>query len=99
MLGAEGIPDGFAQPIRHYQALDVEYNTNLTKHLQTKINYRCAKLFGKYEGFYRNDNGQSDTGIRSLFDCPTFSTFFFSVPVLRKITRSTRPGATVRTGW
>lgn len=67
-LGADGIPDGFAQPIRHYQALDVEYNTNLTKHLQTKINYRFAKLFGNYEGFYRNDNGQSDPGISSLFD-------------------------------
>ena len=67
-LGADGVPDGFAQPLRHYQALDVEYNTNLTKHLQTKINYRFAKLFGNYEGFYRNDNGQSDPGISSLFD-------------------------------
>ncbi len=67
-LGADGVPDGFAQPIRHYQAFDLEYNTNLTKHLQTKINYRFAKLFGNYEGFYRNDNGQSDPGISSLFD-------------------------------
>ena len=70
-LGADGVSDGFAQPLRKYQALDVEYNTNLTKHLQTKINYRFAKLYGNYEGFYRNDNGQSDPGISSLFDFTT----------------------------
>jgi hypothetical protein len=28
-------------------------------------------LFGTYEGFYRDDNGQSDPGITSLFDFPT----------------------------
>lgn len=33
-----------------------------------RVNYRFAKLYGNYEGFYRNDNGQSDPGISSLFD-------------------------------
>ena len=32
------------------------------------MNYRYAKLFGNYEGLYRNDNGQSDPSISSLFD-------------------------------
>jgi hypothetical protein len=32
------------------------------------VNYRWAKLFGNYEGAYRNDNGQSDPSISSLFD-------------------------------
>ena len=67
-LGADGKPDGFAKPIRHYQALEIELNRNLTNHWQSRINYRFAKLFGNYEGFYRNDNGQSDPGISSLFD-------------------------------
>ena len=29
---------------------------------------RFANLWGNYEGAYRNDNGQSDPGISSLFD-------------------------------
>jgi len=32
------------------------------------MNYRWAKLYGNYEGLYRNDNGQSDPSISSLFD-------------------------------
>ncbi len=67
-LGADGISDGFAQPLRHYQGLEVEFNRNLTNHWQARVNYRFAKLYGNYEGFYRNDNGQSDPGISSLFD-------------------------------
>ena len=33
-----------------------------------RANYRIAKLFGNYEGSYRNDNGQNDPNISSLFD-------------------------------
>jgi hypothetical protein len=32
------------------------------------VNYRWAKLYGNYEGLYRNDNGQSDPSISSLYD-------------------------------
>jgi hypothetical protein len=66
--GADGKPDGFADPRRHYQALEVELNRALRNHWQARINYRYAKLWGNYEGFFRNDNGQSDPGISSLFD-------------------------------
>jgi len=66
--GPDGIPDGFADPRRHYQALELELNRALKNHWQARINYRYAKLFGNYEGFFRNDNGQSDPGISSLFD-------------------------------
>ncbi len=66
--GADGKPDGFADPRRHYQGLELELDRNLSNHWQARINYRYAKLFGNYEGFYRNDNGQSDPGISSLFD-------------------------------
>jgi hypothetical protein len=33
-----------------------------------RANYRIARLFGNYEGALRNDNGQTDPGISSLFD-------------------------------
>lgn len=64
----DGKPDGFANPRRHYQALEVEMNKNFSHNFLLRANYRYAKLFGNYEGLYRNDNGQSDPGISSLFD-------------------------------
>ena len=66
--GADGKPDGFADPRRHYQALELELNRSLRNNWQARINYRYSKLWGNYEGFFRNDNGQSDPGISSLFD-------------------------------
>ena len=33
--------------------------------------YRFSRLRGNFEGFYRDDNGQSDPGISSLYDFPT----------------------------
>lgn len=33
--------------------------------------YRWSRLTGNFEGFFRNDNGQSDPAITSLFDFPT----------------------------
>jgi hypothetical protein len=64
----DGIGDGFSDPRRHYQALELEANKSLSHNFMVRINYRYAKLFGNYEGLYRNDNGQSDPSISSLFD-------------------------------
>jgi hypothetical protein len=69
--GADGIPDGFAQPVRNYTALEFEVNKSFSNNYLMRINYRHAKLFGNYEGAFRNDNGQSDPGISSLFDFTT----------------------------
>jgi hypothetical protein len=33
--------------------------------------YRWSRLHGNFEGFFRNDNGQSDPAITSLYDFPT----------------------------
>jgi hypothetical protein len=33
-----------------------------------RANWRIAKLYGNFEGAFRNDNGQSDPSISSLFD-------------------------------
>jgi hypothetical protein len=64
----DGKPDGFSNPYRHYQALELEANKNFSHNFLLRMNYRWAKLYGNYEGLYRNDNGQSDPSISSLFD-------------------------------
>ena len=66
--GADGKPDGFVNPSRHYQALELELDKRYSNHWLAVVNYRMANLWGNYEGAYRNDNGQSDPGISSLFD-------------------------------
>jgi hypothetical protein len=66
--GADGIPDGFVDPVRKYQAMEFEVNKSFSKGWQMRANYRIAKLQGNYEGSFRNDNGQNDPNISSLFD-------------------------------
>jgi hypothetical protein len=64
----DGKPDGFSDPRRHYQAFELEANRSFSHNFMLRANYRYANLFGNYEGLYRNDNGQSDPSISSLFD-------------------------------
>jgi len=67
-IGADGIADGFVDPVRIYKSMEFEVNKSFAKNWQMRANYRIAKLFGNYEGNFRNDNGQSDPNISSLFD-------------------------------
>ncbi len=64
----DGIPDGFPDPIRNYQAVEIEVNKGFSKNWQMRANWRIARLFGNFEGAFRNDNGQTDPSISSLFD-------------------------------
>ncbi len=64
----DGKPDGFINPQRHYQALELEFDKRYSNHWLAAVNFRFGNLWGNYEGAYRNDNGQSDPGISSLFD-------------------------------
>jgi len=64
----DGIPDGFPNPVRNYQAVEVSLERRLRDNWQMFINWRIAKLFGNFEGSFRNDNGQEDPNISSLFD-------------------------------
>jgi hypothetical protein len=66
--GKDGIADGFVDPVRKYQAMEVEVNKSMSKGWLLRANYRIAKLQGNYEGSFRNDNGQNDPNISSLFD-------------------------------
>jgi hypothetical protein len=64
----DGKPDGAPNIRRHYQSFELEANRNFSRGFLLRVNYRYAKLFGNYEGLYRNDNNQSDPGLTSLFD-------------------------------
>lgn len=64
----DGIPDGFVKPVRRYQAAEFELDKRFSNHWLAVANFRWGTLYGNYEGAYRNDNGQSDPGISSLFD-------------------------------
>ncbi len=64
----DGIPDGFPQPVRIYRAFEFELNKRFSDQWQLFTNFRISRLKGNYEGHLRNDNGQTDPGISSLFD-------------------------------
>jgi Carboxypeptidase regulatory-like domain len=64
----DGTPDGFANPVRKYKAFELELNKRFSDGWQLLSNFRVASLRGNYEGHLRNDNGQTDPGISSLFD-------------------------------
>ncbi|HSM86912.1 MAG TPA: carboxypeptidase regulatory-like domain-containing protein [Candidatus Limnocylindrales bacterium] len=70
-VGPDGLPDGFANPVRNYQAVEIEANKGFSNGWLMRANYRIARLRGNYEGAFRNDNGQTDPSISSLFDFTT----------------------------
>jgi Carboxypeptidase regulatory-like domain len=65
---SDGIPDGFPAISRIYRAVEIEANKSFSKNWMLRGNWRIASLKGNYEGAYRNDNGQSDPSISSLYD-------------------------------
>jgi hypothetical protein len=66
--GADGILDGFPDPIHKYRGVEIELNKRFSNGWQLLSNWRIAKLTGNFEGHFRNDNGQTDPAISSLFD-------------------------------
>ena len=61
----------FENATHKYDAFELTANRRFAHNWGLQASYRFARLWGNYEGFYRNDNGQSDPGITSLFDFPT----------------------------
>lgn len=74
-LGADGAPDGFADPVRRYWAYEFTMDKRFEEVWQMMGSYRFSRLSGNYEGLFRNDNLQQDPNISSLFD-------FISSPAL-----------------
>lgn len=63
----------FPPPVRDYEAMEFILNRRFNDGWMAYANYRFSKLDGNYEGSFRNDNGQSDPFITSLFDIPAAS--------------------------
>ena len=64
----DGLPDTYKDPKREYEAVEFEVNKAFSHNWAMVANWRIAQLRGNYEGAFRNDNGQADPGISSLFD-------------------------------
>lgn len=61
-------PQCFGYARRYYRALEFTATKRFTNNFQFIASYVFSSLIGNYEGLFRNDNGQSDPNITSLFD-------------------------------
>src|SRR5262245_3764187 len=58
----------FGRARRYYRALECPATKRFSNNWQLISSYVYSSLIGNYEGLFRNDNGQSDPNITSLFD-------------------------------
>ena len=61
----------FEKPVHRYDAVEFTADRRFADRWSLQASYRYSRLRGTFEGFFRDDNGQSDPGITSLFDFPT----------------------------
>src|ERR1700730_14551573 len=66
--GTVHAPRCFGRAQRFYRAIEVTATKRFTNNYQFIASYVFSSLTGNYEGLFRNDNGQSDPNITSLFD-------------------------------
>ncbi|UCF66114.1 MAG: hypothetical protein JSV80_09925, partial [Acidobacteriota bacterium] len=69
-LWQTGVVQDFPKPTRDYDALEFVLNKRFSDNWVLWASYRWSKLRGNYEGLLRNDNGQDDPNITSLYDFP-----------------------------
>jgi outer membrane receptor protein involved in Fe transport len=67
-LAESAIGQRFGRARRYYRALEFTATKRFTNNYQFIASYVFSSLIGNYEGLFRNDNGQSDPNITSLFD-------------------------------
>ena len=67
------------RPCHNYNAVEFTANKRLSNRWSLISSYRWSRLTGTFEGFFRNDNGQSDPGISSLYDYPTNDPTFATI--------------------
>jgi outer membrane receptor protein involved in Fe transport len=58
----------FGRARRYYRALEFTGTKRFSNNYQFIASYVYSSLIGNYEGLFRNDNGQADPNITSLFD-------------------------------
>jgi len=61
-------PQCFGRARRFYRGLEFTLSRRFSNHYAYQASYVFSSLTGNYEGLFRNDNGQSDPNITSLFD-------------------------------
>lgn len=69
----------FEDPKHVYDAVELTAERRFSNNWSLMASYRWSRLFGTFEGFYREDNGQSDPGITSLYDFPTNDPTFTAI--------------------
>lgn len=69
----------FEKPKQIYDAVEVTMDRRFSNNWSVLASYRLSRLFGNYEGFYRDDNGQSDPALTSLYDFPTNDPTYTSI--------------------
>lgn len=74
-----GIPISFEKPIHNYHAVDISMDRRFADRWSLLASYRWSRLHGTYEGFFREDNGQSDPALTSLYDFPTNDPSYTSI--------------------
>jgi hypothetical protein len=84
--------------VHRYQAVDVTLNRRLADNWSMIASYRWSRLRGNFEGFYRDDNGQSDPGITSLYDFPTNDPSYTAIGVPELGYRGTSDSLAIQTG-
>ncbi|MEQ1573767.1 MAG: TonB-dependent receptor [Vicinamibacterales bacterium] len=68
---AQSLGAGFDDPVHKYHAIEVALDRRFANNWSAMTSYRWSRLRGNFDGFYRDDNGQSDPGWTSLYDFPT----------------------------
>jgi hypothetical protein len=68
---AGGLGASFEKPVHTYHAIELTADKRFRNSWSLHTSYRYSRLRGTVEGFFRDDNGQSDPGITSLYDFPT----------------------------
>jgi Carboxypeptidase regulatory-like domain/TonB dependent receptor-like, beta-barrel len=71
----------FETPTHTYNAVEITADRRLSDNWSLLASYRWSRLRGTDEGFYRDDNGQSDPGITSLYDFPTSDPSYTAIGV------------------
>ena len=61
-------PQCFGRARRYYRGLEFTLNRRFSNNYSFQASYVYSSLIGNYEGLFRNDNGQADPNITSLFD-------------------------------
>lgn len=64
-------PAVFPVPSRDYTAYELTVNKRFSNNWQLYASYVNAENFGNYGGLFRQDNGQLDPNITSLYDLPS----------------------------